>query len=474
MPRTIKADGRTIVVPDDATDDEINQIVGPAPTPTPPVDTSNVAGAGPMGVPQPSAHPPVNMKPAIPGYDANPGPVTNFFKGALKSIPGTAAGIAKTVPGTSDAWEPAEQAATTNGRAQAIGKTAGNIAQYFIPAGAEEKAGLFAASKLPKLAEFAAPAARVLTGSLSSGAINKAQGGDFGTGAATGLFGGALGEGIRSVAPAFAESALGVRGNDKMYGRTVGRAILDDTRGIRPETVEQSARGTVSSLKPQMEQAAADAGAAGARGSLDPARAAVSGRIGSHTTNRAVGSAKELEPLQSFLDRDAVTGLPLSQNQSPTGLLQLKRGLDADFIGNWNPTRNTNNELDAAKQAYGKLADEFHAAAPGTQQFDQRISSLIPVIDRADRMSRAPGMLESTLHRFRTPTGALIGMGTGAAEGYREGGGKGALAGAALGAIAPSVLGSPATQMLFARTANKAPLLFAPAVGATNQLLRKK
>jgi hypothetical protein len=31
MPRTIKADGRSIVVPDDATDEEINQIVGPAP-----------------------------------------------------------------------------------------------------------------------------------------------------------------------------------------------------------------------------------------------------------------------------------------------------------------------------------------------------------------------------------------------------------------------------------------------------------
>lgn len=32
MPRTIQADGRTITVPDDATPDEINQIVGPAPT----------------------------------------------------------------------------------------------------------------------------------------------------------------------------------------------------------------------------------------------------------------------------------------------------------------------------------------------------------------------------------------------------------------------------------------------------------
>ena len=34
MPRTIKADGRTIIVPDDATPDEINQIVGPAPADT--------------------------------------------------------------------------------------------------------------------------------------------------------------------------------------------------------------------------------------------------------------------------------------------------------------------------------------------------------------------------------------------------------------------------------------------------------
>ena len=38
MPRTIKADGRTITVPDDATPEEINQIVGPAPS-TPSAET---------------------------------------------------------------------------------------------------------------------------------------------------------------------------------------------------------------------------------------------------------------------------------------------------------------------------------------------------------------------------------------------------------------------------------------------------
>lgn len=77
MPRTIKADGRTIVVPDDATDDEINQLVGPAPTPAPPVDTSNVAGAGKYGVPQVAPRAPVNMPPSnldtVPSNEAEPG-----------------------------------------------------------------------------------------------------------------------------------------------------------------------------------------------------------------------------------------------------------------------------------------------------------------------------------------------------------------------------------------------------------------
>jgi hypothetical protein len=46
MPRTIQADGRTITVPDDATPDEINQIVGPAPKPAAPPDTRNAIQRG--------------------------------------------------------------------------------------------------------------------------------------------------------------------------------------------------------------------------------------------------------------------------------------------------------------------------------------------------------------------------------------------------------------------------------------------
>jgi hypothetical protein len=50
MPRTIHADGRTVVVPDDATPDEVNQIFGPAPKLAPPAPLSGPIGPAPIPV----------------------------------------------------------------------------------------------------------------------------------------------------------------------------------------------------------------------------------------------------------------------------------------------------------------------------------------------------------------------------------------------------------------------------------------
>ncbi len=49
MPRTINADGRTITVPDDATPEEINEIVGPAPSGAPSRPTATVEAAPSFG-----------------------------------------------------------------------------------------------------------------------------------------------------------------------------------------------------------------------------------------------------------------------------------------------------------------------------------------------------------------------------------------------------------------------------------------
>lgn len=289
-----------------------------------------------------------------------------------------------------------------------------------------------------------------------------------------GAGGSAIGEGLKAAAPLIAESALGVRGADKMYGRTVGNAIMEDTGGVRPLTIEESARGKIGELKPQLEQAAADADATGARGSLLPARQGVEEAIQKNLTNRATKTAGELEPLQMHLATDAVTGLPLAKDQTPTGLLQLKRGLDSDFIRNWSPLTGSRPALGQARQAYGNLADEFHAAAPGTQELDHRISSLIPVANRAEITSRAPGVIESTLNRFKVPTGALTGAVGGGAAGYHEGGLPGAVAGAGMGALLPSVIGSPTTQMVVARGLyDGVPKLIPAATGVALQLNRR-
>ncbi len=445
MPNIQGPDGKVISFPDGTSDADIASAFSSMPSP--PVDMSHVAGAGPAPLPQPAA-PAVNMKPAIPGYDPNPGPVTNFFKGALKSIPGTMAGVTGLMPGASDATQPLQQAAQTHGTAQAIGKGFGNAAQFVIPGAGEEKLGLYGASKLP--AAFA-PLAKMGASALTTGAVNKAQGGSFGAGALMGGLGNGAVQGLKAWAPQVAESALKVLGNDRMYGRTVGQAALDDTSGFTPKTVAASAQSKINELTPQLDQLASDASQYGARGSLLPARTGVQQTIDGHIANRAVNTAKDIKPLQSFLDRDAVTGLPLSQTQTPIGLRALKQGVDADFIGNWNPNKNSQQALGAARSAYGSLADEFHAAAPGAKEIDQRISSLIPVADRANRVSLQAPTTQQMFHKLAAPTGALAAPIAGGIYGKETGGTPGMVKGIAAGMLAPAILASPTGQMALAR-----------------------
>lgn len=460
MPRTIKADGRTITVPDDATPEEINQIVGPAPKTAPP-----------------SAPPSMLQSALSTGGDL----VKGIGKGALHTISSSDEWAREHLPavltnsnmgfGPPANLEHVKEMATPQNTAQKIGYGGEQVGEFLLPTGLEEGAAKLGGAALGHGGEIAG---KLLGAAAHAGAINKAQGGSAATGALMGAGGAVVGEGMKAAAPLIAESALGVRGADKMYGRTVGNAIMEDTSGVRPSTIEGSARGKIAELKPQLEQAAADAGASGARGSLLPARQGVDDAIAGHMTNRATKTAAELEPLQTHLAADATTGLPLAEQQTPTGLLQLKRGLDSDFIRNWSPLTGSRPALGQARQAYGNLADEFHASAPGTADLDQRVSSLIPVANRADIMSRSPGVMENTLNRFRVPTGALTGVigggAAGGAAGYHEGGLPGAVVGAGMGALLPSMIASPTTQMIIARGLyDGVPKLIPAATGAALQ-----
>lgn len=451
MPKNVQLpDGRVVAFPDTMSDDDVSSAI----------QKDLAANA-------PSQHPVMDA-------------VTDFGKGILKSGVSTMSALddlaqkhlpaAFTTPigqtpnaaNSQAATDYAKQLATPTDTAQKVGKVVGSAAQFLAPTGVEEGAAALGSSLLGK---GGAIAGKVLGQGLNSGVINAAQGGSFGTGALAGGAGAGIGLGLKAAAPAMAETAMKVRGNDRLFGRTVGDAILNDTKGLLPGSVADSAQAKIGELTPQLQDLATDAGQNGARGSLAPARAQLGQTIDAHLGNRAMSSAGDLSPLQSSLATDGLTGLPLAENQSPSGLLALKRGINSDYISNWKPDQAPGLKS-AARSAYGAINQEFHNAVPGATELDQRISSLIPVVKRAEAVDAGAGLLQRTAGRVSAHTGVLAGGAlTGGGIGYKEGGVGGALAGGIAGIVAPELLASPTTQMIMARGLNNSiPNYIAPLV----------
>jgi hypothetical protein len=341
-----------------------------------------------------------------------------------------------------------------------------------LPGGAEEKGAAKLAEMAPWAGRAAKPLAKVLTSGISAGAVNTAQGGSPVTGALMGAGGSAIGQGLKAAAPALAETALKVRGNQRLFGRTVGDAILNDTSGIWPESIGKSADATISRLTPELDAADQASMAAGKRGTLEPARASVTDAIAAHTGNRAMKTAAGIQPISDFLTRDQLTGLPLTEQQTAPGLRMMKRGLNEDYINNWTSDQPPAQKL-AARQAYGNINEQLHSISPETSSLDQRISSLIPAKLQGARVAAGAPLTQRIAGRFGANTGALAAGLGGAFEGRREGGTPGMIAGGLAGLIAPELISSPEGQMVLARTLNKANGL-RPLVGGALQLDRKK
>ncbi len=319
-----------------------------------------------------------------------------------------------------------------NGTAQAIGKGVEQAGEFLIPGAAESK---FAEAPL---------LARTVLGAAGAGAVNKVQGGSFGAGAAGGAAGNLLGAGIKAAAPAVAETALGIRGLDRAFGRTPGQAILEDTQGLRPAMVEDSARQKIGGLTKAMESSVASAPPV----SLQPALDVADQNIAKYQARNSP-IAKSVQSMREQLTRNGTTGLPLSPTQPAMGTLNLKRGL-GDFVGSW-PMEQQKGVKGVARQMYGALDSQVDAAAPGTADLNQRISSLIPVANRAEASDLNAGAIQKALGRIARPTGALAGTITGGYEGYKHGGVTGAIAGGLTGLALPEMLSSPTSQMLAAR-----------------------
>lgn len=398
------------------------------------------------------------------------------------------------------------------GTMQSIGKGAEQVGEFFLPGGAEEAGGEKLASALPKIGRFAKPLARIAGGE----AVNEAQGGTPGVGAAGGAAGEAVGAGLRSLAPYAAETAMRIPPAARAFSRTPGKAILEDTAGIRPSTVGRTAQGTIARLTPEVEQAADAAStranrlrgllqappqeiplaastrepqgvlirpapvASGAApsslpnpiSSLRPARQGISSAIDKAAQENTQSVHGQLQPMQDFLGRRFATGEEIPENVTPRDLLNLKRGFSKEFLGRWNP--DVHQEVtNVGRGAYHLLDSEFDKAVPMAADANQRISSLIPVLRAADKAERSPSLFQRAAGRVAAHTGALTVGAGGAVAGYHEGGVPGAIAGGTAGVLGPEILASPEAQMLLARSLHGAEGL-KPAVGGLLQINRKQ
>ncbi len=396
MPRKISADGKTIVVPDDATDEEINQIAGPAqPAPSPGI-SPHTPSIGDMAMRAGGAFA-ENLNP-LPAIQAIAHPIDtarSMFNATTDAVGRTREAFGKGQYG--------ESAKSAIGAIPVIGPAAEQIAR--------EGTG----GKLPEAighagAFFAAP--KVAKG--VGGILTKA-------------------------AEPMAESALGIRAVQRAYGKTPGLAALEETSGVRPATVAASAQSKLGQLTPQLEAAAS---ASKAPTNLQPAIDLIRNQSMKLKGQNQRLAVQQLAPMEEHLTKSVTSGMPLSRTQSPRGLLELKRGFGDEFIHNWNPETMTGTRGTAGR-VYHELGKEFERAVPDAAPLNQRISSLIPVSERAEAVDRNAGFGQRVAHRIGAHTGALAG----AALGFHEGGIPGGIA----GLVIPELLASPTAKMAGAR-----------------------
>lgn len=365
---------------------------------------------------------------------------------------GVPANLLGTVPQSmgSSIYDVRQESQPTN-TAQAIGRGAEQAGEFLIPGGAEEAAAGRLATMAPKLGKFALPAARVATGALSSGLVNKAQGGDFGTGALAGTAGGALSEGFRAAAPIVAESALGVRAVDRAAGRTPGQMILAETKGFSPGAIAEQGKTKLAGWNTELER--------GVNQSPIPVDLTPPRMISGDAETAAAlrnnpDTIRRTGQLSSLLNKEFGSNAAIPPQVSASRALDLKRGV-GELKGSWNPAT-PNDFADAAVgRVYGSLDAGINQAFPGAQQLNQNMSSMIPVAARAGATDLNASSLQRILGRFTRPTGALISGTAGAAYGAKEGGLPGAVMGGAAGIVAPELIGSPTAQMIMARSLNK-------------------
>lgn len=362
------------------------------------------------------------------------------------------------IPGTADLAQPPQNTA------EKVGYGSEQAAEFMAPG---EAGASTLAEHLPMLGRFARPMARMATSALSSGAINKLQGGTFGGGAAVGGGAAGLGEAARSVAPSIAESALGITKRLRGFGKTPGTAALEETRGVNPSKIESTAQERLGKLTGELESLAAGSATPA---STAPAISIVDGEMTKAMKQNNKVRYSMLQDIKDQLTKEFSTGQTIPSQIPATKALDLKRGI-GDLETTWNPESRSGMKP-VIRKVYGALDKELDQAVPGSEKLNQRISSLIPVAQRAESAGRGAEFGQRIAGRLAAHTGALAGTGMGSYYGFQRGGPEGAVVGGLAGLAVPELLASPTGQMMAARSLNS-PIPARAATGITSQLLSR-
>jgi hypothetical protein len=346
---------------------------------------------------------------------------------------------------------------------QAIGKTLGDIAQFLMPAGAEEAVAAGAAPYVGR----ALPLLKMGLAGLGSGAVNRAQGGSFGTGALLGAAGSGIGQGIQALAAPAAETALNVRALDRAYGRTPGQFIIERTTGTSPAGIARQAGNIVEQASRDLETGAINSPV---YVDLTPARTAAADYLNTALLRNNPAVTTEVEKVGQQLATRGIN--PIQPTVPAIEALQLKRGLQD--LTTYNPLLQQGLGDAAVKGTIRAMQPELTAAIPNYAALNQTITNALPIAQRASAADLNAGLLQRIIGRAARPTGALAGGISGAYAGNRAGGLPGAIAGGLIGLVAPEVATSPSTIMWGARLANAyGPLLGRAMPAGALQLFRR-
>lgn len=260
-----------------------------------------------------------------------------------------------------------------------------------------------------------------------------------------------LAAGAKAIAPNMAESALGIGERLRGRGRTIGKAVLENTSGVGPGAVGRSSDAAIKDLTNQLETSVNAATQQGKTGSTVGAHQVLDAAI-QNTPRNAKGIIAKLRSLRDVLDlRPEGSVGPMPTTYTPNELLEIKRGIGKE-VGTWPLEWQKSSDVKyALTRLYGAIDQEVDRLAPGTADINQKISSLIPASKQAQRLTGQASLTQKIAGRASAHTGALIGASAGGALGYKEGGAKGAVLGSTLGLVGPELLTSPQAQMLAAR-----------------------